>query len=133
MSLRNDLLYLIDIKDTVHEALSFVEGCTYESYTEDRMLQRALQRDLEIIGEAAAKVSRDLQHDFPQLPWDKMRGNRNQLIHAYRYIRLQTVWNTVTNDLPALLPAIEDILAQLQGPERDPGQHPRNEDPGPER
>ncbi len=67
-------------------------------------------RPLEIIGEAARRVSRDTQDAHPEIPWDQMIGMRNRLIHEYFRVNLVTVWETVQDDLPPLINLIEPLV-----------------------
>jgi len=77
---------------------------------EHLMMQDAVMRQIEIIGEASNSVSDDFQEKNPELPWLQMRGIRNKIIHDYRGINLQVIWDTVKNDLPALKKQVEEIL-----------------------
>jgi uncharacterized protein with HEPN domain len=74
------------------------------------MLVLSLIRELEIIGEAASKVSSDIRSQHPSIPWQDITGMRNRLIHAYFDVDLDTVWRTVSQDLPILKSNIERIL-----------------------
>ena len=75
---------------------------TREELGADEMLSLSLVRLLEIIGEAANGVSTDFREKRPQIPWKKMIGLRNRLIHGYFDINLDIVWDTVVEDLPPL-------------------------------
>ena len=77
----------------------------------DDVLQLALARAIEIIGEAGSKVSQDIQLKQPQIPWAEITAMRNRLIHAYFDINLDVLWTTVTDDLPPLIADLEKILA----------------------
>lgn len=77
------------------------------------MLAMALTRCLEILGEAASKMSADASARFPAIPFPKIVSMRNRLIHAYFDVDLDTVWTTVTEDLPALLPALDQALVSI--------------------
>ena len=83
--------------------ISFAKGRSRESLTADRMLLRSLERALEIVGEAAGKVSPEFQSAHPEIPWGDMIGMRNRLIHAYFDINPLIVWSTILSDLPALI------------------------------
>jgi uncharacterized protein with HEPN domain len=74
----------------------------------------ALTRALEILGEAASRVSDETRLRFASVPYPKMVAMRNRLIHAYFDVDLDIVWTTVAEDLPALLPVLESALAQLE-------------------
>jgi uncharacterized protein with HEPN domain len=74
------------------------------------MLVLSLVRELEIIGEAASNVSRETRSLSTGIPWQDITGMRNRLIHAYFDVDLDTVWSTVTKDLPVLKAELEKIL-----------------------
>lgn len=78
------------------------------------MLAMALTRCLEIPGEAASKMSTETSVRFPEIPFPKMVSMRNRLIHAYFDVDLDIVWTTVREDLPGLLPALDQALASLE-------------------
>lgn len=106
-----DDAYLIDILESARLALSYVSGMSSEEFFEDIRSQDAVIRRLEIIGEAARRVSEGRRAALPLLPWSLMIGMRNVMIHDYDHVNLATVWDTVRNDLPPLIAALE---AELQ-------------------
>ena len=65
---------------------------------------------IEIVGEAASKISEECREDFPQIPWTNIIGMRNRLIHAYFDLNLDILWKTITEDLPPLIAELEKIL-----------------------
>lgn len=67
-------------------------------------------RELEVIGEAAYNVGDEFQREHPDIPWDKMKGMRNRLIHEYFGVNIKIVWETCNNDLPNLKERIEKYL-----------------------
>ena len=75
------------------------------------MLQLALIRLIEVIGEAAGRVSDDTRNQISSVPWPLVIAMRNRLIHGYFDVDVDRVWDTVVNDLPALIAAIETYLA----------------------
>ena len=83
---------------------------TLESFKKDIKSQDAVIRRLEIIGEASGKVSKDTQHTYRDLPWQKMKGMRNFLIHEYDDIDINIVWETVKHNLPPILHQLKEIL-----------------------
>ena len=105
-----DRIRLQHMRDAATEARSFVRGRTRGDLDADRMLLRALVKDIEIIGEAASRVSSEAQEACPQLPWVDIIGMRNRLIHAYFDVNLDLVWETVQQDLPFLIAEIQQIL-----------------------
>lgn len=76
------------------------------------MLTLSLVKSMEIIGEAAARTSTDLQVQHPNIPWKNIIGMRNRLIHAYFDINLDVLWNTIIQDLPPLLIELEKVIEQ---------------------
>lgn len=77
------------------------------------MLAMALTRCLEVLGEAASKLSDEVRLRCPGIPFARMISMRNRLIHAYFDVDLDIVWTTVSEDLPSLLPVLESVLAQI--------------------
>ncbi|MDM7940169.1 MAG: DUF86 domain-containing protein, partial [Methanothrix sp.] len=82
-----DAAYLWDMLDAARSILSFVESKSFEHYLQDRMLQLAVERALEIIGEAARNVSLEFQREHPEIPWIGIIGQRNLLAHEYGAIK----------------------------------------------
>jgi uncharacterized protein with HEPN domain len=76
------------------------------------MLTLSLVKCVEIIGEAAGRISDEVRAGHPQIPWRDIVGMRHHLIHAYYDVNLDIVWQTVTEDLPPLIPSLESILAE---------------------
>jgi uncharacterized protein with HEPN domain len=112
MPLREDVVRLRHMLDAAREAISFAAGRRYEDLQTDRQLTLSLVRSLEVIGEAANKVSADLQRENEQVPWPDVIGMRNRLIHAYFDVNLTVVWKTVTEELPELVAQLEELLAE---------------------
>lgn len=96
--------------EAVREALRFAGGHGRGDLDTDRMLLRALVKDIEIVGEAASKVSDTTRAVHPQIPWTVIIATRNRLIHAYFDINLDVLWETVEVDLPALEKALAKVL-----------------------
>jgi uncharacterized protein with HEPN domain len=97
--------------DAAREALEFVRGKTELNVGEDRMLVLSLVKEIEIIGEAAGKVSEATRRQLTQIPWQDAADMRNRLIHAYFDIDVGIVWDTVSKDLHPLVAALENALA----------------------
>lgn len=108
----HDRIRFLHMRDAIQAALRFVEGRSPADLGEDEMLCFALVRAVEIVGEAAARISPETRASFPELPWQAMIGMRNRLIHAYFDIDLEILWHTVEQALPELLQQIEAILTQ---------------------
>jgi len=99
------------ILDAAREAIGFAEGRNRADLDTDRKLNLSLVRLLEIIGEAARGISQEFRDSHPDLPWNKMVGMRDRLIHGYFDVNLDVVWETVTEDLPGLVDKLEKIVA----------------------
>lgn len=78
----------------------------------DRMLQLALVRLVEIVGEAAARVSPEARERFAAIPWQQAGGMRNRLVHGYDKVDLDVLWDTIQDDLPALMVQLQEALGQ---------------------
>ena len=107
---KDDRVRLQHMLDAANEALTFTKGRIRADLDNDRMLVLSLVRELEIIGEAASKVSQETRSQTSAVPWQDIIGMRNRLIHAYFDVDLDTVWSTVTKDLPFLKAELEKIL-----------------------
>jgi uncharacterized protein with HEPN domain len=102
--------------DAAREAIAFAHGKTRTALDSDRMLTLSLVKSIEIIGEAAARVSQGCQERYAEIPWANIIAMRNRLIHAYFDIDLDRVWDTVLTDLPPLIAELEKIVP-AEGPE----------------
>ena len=107
---KDDLVRVRHMLDAAREALSFVDGKFRTDLDNNRMLVLSLVKDIEIIGEAANKVSKETQDEYPGVPWIDVIGMRNHLIHAYFDVDLNIVWDTVSKDLPPLIKELEKIV-----------------------
>jgi uncharacterized protein with HEPN domain len=103
----SDLIRLRHMLDAAKEAQSYIIGKKRAELDRNRMLVHSLVRCIEIIGEAASKVSLESRYEVPDIPWPDIVSMRHRLIHACFEINLDTVWNTVVDDLPPLVAALE--------------------------
>ena len=108
--LKDDIIRLRHMLDAAKEALSFAAGKSGGSLRTDRMLVLSLVKEIEIIGEAANKLSPATRSAHPEISWRDVVGMRHHLIHVYFDIDLDILWDTVTKDLPPLIAALEKIL-----------------------
>ena len=107
---RDDAIRLRHMLDAAHEALSFVEGRVREDLDTDRKLSLSLVKEIEIIGEAASRITEQCRVAYPAIPWFDIVAMRNRLIHGYYDINLDMVWETITKELPPLVTVLEEIL-----------------------
>ena len=110
-----DLAYLQHILDGIDRVTGYLAGVSIEEFRNSHLLQAAAARELEIVGEAANKVSEETRREHPEIPWASMIATRNRLIHAYFDIDVTLVWSTVRNDLPPLREQIRRIVENHTG------------------
>lgn len=87
-----------------------IDGLDYQDFISDRKTRNSVVRELEIVGEAARHVPPDIEALYPQIPWRLMRDMRNVIAHEYFGVDWQIVWETAVNDLPVLVPVLQQIL-----------------------
>ncbi len=109
--MQRDKEYLLDILEASKLAIQYVQGKSLEDFLSDIQCQDAVIRRLEIIGEAARRVSDETREAHPELPWHKMVGIRNVMIHEYNDVDPHLVWDTAYNRLPSLVHSLEEILS----------------------
>lgn len=105
-----DEAYLLDILLAARKVRHYTAGLSRQDFENDELVQSAVMRWLTIIGEAAGKVSSDLQSEHPGIPWAEMRGLRHRLVHEYFRVNLPVVWDTIQKDLPALIAQIAPLV-----------------------
>jgi uncharacterized protein with HEPN domain len=93
---------------------SYVEGMTCEAFVQDRMRYSAVIREFEIIGEAVGKLPEELKGEYPEIPWQDVKDFRNLLAHEYFGVDLEIVWNTIRDDLPMLMDAVQRIVSRVE-------------------
>jgi uncharacterized protein with HEPN domain len=105
-----DDAYLLDILIAARKVLRYAEGFSWESFQKDGRTQDAVMRNLQIIGEAVRKISDEFRDEHPEIPWGEILGMRNRLVHEYGRIQMEKVWETVVDDVPALIRQIEPLV-----------------------
>jgi uncharacterized protein with HEPN domain len=109
---RPDRIRLQHMLDAAREAVASAQGRARADLEHDRIWALGLVKCIEIIGEAAARMSLETRSEFPRIPWTQIIGMRNRLVHAYFELDLDQVWNAVAQDLPPLIAALEAIAQQ---------------------
>jgi uncharacterized protein with HEPN domain len=102
----DDRIRIQHMIEAAESALEFVSGRSRGDLETDRMLLFALIRAIEIVGEAASRVSPETRQAIKEIPWPAVIGMRNRLVHAYFDINYDTVWKTATDELSDLLPRL---------------------------
>ncbi|MBE0535634.1 MAG: DUF86 domain-containing protein [Phycisphaerae bacterium] len=106
---QRDAAYLWDMLDAARTLRQICADLDWSKYAADRKTQLASERLLEIIGEAAGKVSVPFREAHPQIPWRQIIGQRNVLIHEYGEIKQERVWKVVAQDIPILIQQLEAL------------------------
>ena len=104
---RDDEIRLRHMLDAADEAISFARGRTRGDLDNNRQLVLAPVKDIEIVGGAATQIGEPTRLRLPEIPWQRIVGMRNRLVHAYFDINLDIVWKTVQEDLPELIALLE--------------------------
>ena len=106
---RVDRVYIEDILESINLIERYIENISFEEFSIDFEKQDAVIRRLEIIGEAVKNLSGKLKEENPEIPWRKMAGLRDVVIHQYFGVSYELVWKTVKNDMPVLKNKLERI------------------------
>jgi len=114
---QRDASYLWDMLEAIHQALDFTRGVTFAEYSQNPMLYLAVERTIQIVGEAANRVSPGFQQAHPEIPWRKIVAQRNVLVHEYGDVDPALIWDLVREHLPLLAEQLEDMVPP---PPQDP-------------
>jgi uncharacterized protein with HEPN domain len=113
-----DAAYLWDMLQAAQAAGRFLGQVGLDEYLRNEMLQAAVERKIELIGEAARKVSDSFKRSHPEVPWKSIISQRNVVVHDYGEIKPERIWGVVTTQLPELIAKLEPLLPPLP-PELD--------------
>lgn len=105
-----DAAFLWDMLEAAREVIAFTADMTIEQYLTDRKTQRAVERSLEIVGEAARNVSATFEAAHPDIPWQAIVAHRHVLAHEYGEVSADLVWRVVTIHVPALIALLEPLV-----------------------
>lgn len=113
MTKRSDLILMEDMLDNAQDAMTFTKGLTRDSFVTNRLVVSATLRSIQVIGEAASRISLEYRDKHPFIPWKQIIGTRNILVHQYFELDNDAVWKIIEVDLPQL---IKNILQILRSP-----------------
>ena len=110
---RRDLGYLWDMREAAQDCIDFVKDVTYPHFADNKMMSAAVERRLEILGEAAGRVSHSFQSEDADIPWKEIKGLRLVLAHRYDNLDLQQLWRAATIHAPALVARLNILLGGM--------------------
>ncbi|MEA1925022.1 MAG: DUF86 domain-containing protein [Candidatus Altiarchaeota archaeon] len=114
MTNKDPSIFLEHILESVNDIESYSRGISKNSFFEDKQLQDAIIRRVEIIGEAVKNIPDDVKNKYADVSWKEITGTRDIFIHQYFGVDLEIVWNIVKKDLPDLKNKIRDILDDME-------------------
>lgn len=107
---KDDKSFLWDMLDAARAVRNFVSSRTYHDYLNNRMLRNAVERNIEIIGEAAGKIGKEFKAAHPEVPWQQIISQRHVLAHEYGELEDEMLWKVATIRVPELIPILEKML-----------------------
>jgi uncharacterized protein with HEPN domain len=107
---KDELVYVGNMLDKAHEALSLVAGKSRQDYDRDTALRLALTHLIQVIGEAARRVSLQFRERHPEIPWDAIAGMRSKIVHDYMNVDEDIVWDSVTQELQPLIEELKKVV-----------------------
>lgn len=112
MSRRDDHVALTDMRNHAEEAVKLLGEVCLNDLAKERVVELALRKLVEIVGEAANRVSKETQRSHQSIPWPQIVGVRNRLVHGYDDISLERLWNTIKYELPLLIKQLDSIIGE---------------------
>lgn len=105
---------LLHMKNAIEKINKYTADIEFDAFEENEMLQDAIFKNLEIIGEAGYKITNNIKETYPNIAWRSIEGLRHKLVHDYYKVDLKIVWQTRSKSLPILLEDINRILADIE-------------------
>ncbi|MFO7791543.1 MAG: DUF86 domain-containing protein [Candidatus Saliniplasma sp.] len=114
MSRKDPALFLEDILDSMNKIINYTANKSFEEFRSNSMAVDAVLRNLEVIGEASTNIPMEMKDDNPDIPWRRMVGLRNIVIHEYFGVDLKIIWRVSTIDIPETKPMVEELLEEIE-------------------
>ena len=115
---RNHLVFLQDMLESIAKIQKYTEGMGYEAFSRSDLVTDAVVRNFEIIGEASNHMPEEVRSKYPDIPWSKMKGMRNLVIHEYFGVDYSIIWKTIESALPSLREKIKKAVEAEENPAR---------------
>lgn len=112
---KNPIIYIEHIDASITKIMEYTQGITEADFLANSLIQDAVIRNLEIIGEATKKLNEDFREKYSDVEWKKIAGMRDKLIHDYIGVDLWAVWAVIEKSIPKLSSQIESILKKEKG------------------
>jgi uncharacterized protein with HEPN domain len=109
-SSKDNLVYLRHILDAIARIEEYTKEMEYENFMNNKLVQAGVIREIEIIGEATKRLTQGFKEKYPDIPWKKMAGMRDKLIHDYLGVDIDAVWDTVEKDIPMLKNKLKGLI-----------------------
>ena len=107
--IKNDLAYIDHILDCIRKINEFSRDLFLKEFKKNELVQDAIIRNIEIIGEASKRISSETKQTYYKIPWKEISGMRDKLIHDYLGVDVDVVWKTIKEDIPSLQKLITEI------------------------
>jgi uncharacterized protein with HEPN domain len=106
---KDDLVYIEQIIDCISKIKKYASGLTFTEFKADELIQDAIIRNIEILGEASKRVSLHTKQNYADIPWKEISGMRDKLMHDYLGVDIKVVWKTIKVDIPLLKKLVLEI------------------------
>ena len=107
-------MFIEDIFESINKIEKYIEGLSYEKFSENEMIIDAVVRNFEIIGEAANNIPKEIREKYNDIPWKEIKGLRNLVAHEYFSVDKSIIWEIADKDLPEIKPKFKLLLEDLK-------------------